>query len=597
MGLLDGFMSLGRNLNKSKGEFQDETREGVVSEVTSEISLEKSDGELAKLCKSWKARWESSEVRKELERKQKENEKYWLGDHYTTAQKQTGKREPVDNLIFESLETFLPVATRKNPEPVIGTDKTPEAEMVGKKLEDRLINLADTLRLKLKIKKSTRHWSLYYVGVIKLGWSMQENEIAIQAVRPQQLILDPDAITDECEYDGEYLGHYKTETATNLMNRFPDKAEEIKKKVEDKTGTKLRYVEWWTPDSLFWELEGEILGKAKNPNWNYEQETTAEKVDEFGNVSMVPQTIPGVNHFSNPKIPFAFLSVFNLGKSPVDDTNLIEQSLPTQDVINKRVKQIDRNADQMNAGAVVSGDAFTMEQAKQVADALRKGLTVWVPRGNVDNVYKRDTGSPMPSFVYESLVDSRNELRNIFGTTGLSSSGIKGEDTVRGKILIRGTDTDRATLVVDHLEQFADYIFNWMVQLMYVHYDTPHMISNSQGPDTITSQELFPFKFTVSVKDGSMIPEDRLTKRNEAVDLWNAQALDPITLFERLDDPNPVESAKRLFLWQNNPIALFPDLQAQLAPSPTTPAQPGDPAQEKGQQVAPDNLLNQVPIQ
>jgi hypothetical protein len=456
-----------------------------------------------------------------------------------------------------------------------------------------LIDIADTLRLKLKIKKSARHWALYYLGCIKLGWSMKKNEMAVRVVRPQNLILDPDAITDECEYEGEYLGEYQTDTASNLIQRFPQHEKDIKDKAKEKLGTKVRYIEWWTEEYLFWEFDGLILGKAKNPNWNYESTVVRDITDEYGAVSQVQETIPAQNHFSSPKIPFAFLSVFNLGKGPTDNTNQIEQSLATQDVINKRVKQIDRNADQMNAGAIVSGDAFTKEQAKMVADALRKGQTIWVPRGNVNSVYKRDTGSAMPEFIYQSLVDSRNELRNVFGTTGLSSSGIKGEDTVRGKILIRGTDTDRATLIIDHIEQFADYIFNWMVQLMYVHYDSPHKVSTTQGSETIVNVELYEHPVTITVKNGSMIPKDRLTIRNEAIDLWSAGALDPITLFERLEDPTPLETAKRLFLWKVNPAALFPGVLPAPAPivNESGGAIPEEPAPVEGQ-----NLLNEVPI-
>ena len=100
MSLLEGFISLAKNINKARGEFAEETKEGVISEPLEELSLTKKDEELAELAKVWKNRWEVSEARKELERKQKENEKYWLGDHYTPAQKQNGNKEPIDNLIF-----------------------------------------------------------------------------------------------------------------------------------------------------------------------------------------------------------------------------------------------------------------------------------------------------------------------------------------------------------------------------------------------------------------------------------------------------------------------------------------------------------------
>lgn len=567
MSLLDGFLSLGRGINRAKGEFADEAREGEVTEPMGELALSMEDKDLLELSKVWKDRWDQSEARKDLDRKQKENEKYWLGEHQTLAQRRSGQRPLVDNLIFESLETFLPVATRQNPEPSVSTDETPEHGQIAKMVSDRLVDIADTLRLRLKVRKATRHWAIYYLGCMKLGWSAKKNEIDMRVIRPQLLILDPDAITDECEYEGDYIGEYRTDTASDLIDRFPAKADYIKKKANNKLGTKLRYIEWWTEDYLFWELDQEVLGKSKNPHWNYE--TTRESVDEMGVATTEDVPEDEINFFSNRKIPYAFLSVFNLGKSPSDVTNLIEQSLPVQDVINKRVRQIDKNADNMNAGAVVSGDAFTKEQAKQVGDALRKGQTVWVPRGNVNSVYKRDGGVPLPEFVYQSLVDARNALRDLFGTQGLSSPGIKSESTVRGKILVRAADTDRATVVVDHLEQFSDYIFNWIVQLMFVYYDEPHRVSRSQGTDKIVNTELFGVPLIVSVKEGSLIPKDRLSQRNEAVDLWEAKAIDPITLFERLEFPDPYETAKALYLWQNNPGQLFPDVpQVPVLPEP-----------------------------
>lgn len=595
MGLIDGFLSLGRDVNKTKGG-TDETGEGIVSEGLNKLVLDKEDTELVELANEWQERWEKSAARKELERKQAENEKYWLGDHYTSAQKTSGKRELVDNQIFEALETALPFYTKQRADPMVYSDKTPEGEALAKKVTDRIVDIADTLRLRLKVKKAVRHWSLYYLGCIKLGWSAEKNEIAVQVKRPQQLILDPDAITDECEYDGEYLGEYRTDTAENLIARFPEKKDYISGKVKGKLGTKLRYVEWWTPDYLFWKMEGEILGKAKNPHWNYEEQVTGEQTtNEFGEVTAgAIETKQGVNHFSSRKIPYAFLSVFNIGKNPFDDTTLIEQVIPQQDLINKRQRQIDKNADGTNGGAVVSGDVFTKEQAKGVSDALRKGSTVWVPRGNVNSAYKRDTGVPLPNFVYESLVDARNELRGVFGTTGLSSQGIKGEDTVRGKILIRSTDADRNPLV-DHLEQFYDYVYNWFVQLMVVYYDDPRAVSRAQGSETISNQD-FTHPLIVSVKEGSLIPKDRLTKRNEAIDLWSAKGIDPLTFFERLEDPNPQESANRLILWISNPVAYAQMYAPEAARAGVTQQiQSGEmPTGEQPQEQG--SLLGEVPI-
>ena len=596
MSLLDGFLSLSRNINKTTGREEDETTEGIISEPKSELTLDVADEELIRLKNEWQKRWDESQSSKELDRKQKENEKYWLGDHHTSAQKQTGKRELVDNLIFEAVETGIPFYTRQTAEPFTKSDETPEGQLLARKVNDRLVDLADVLRLRLKVRKAVRHWTLFYLGCIKLGWSVQHNEIAVQVVRPQMLILDPDAITDECEYEGEYLGQYRSDTASDLAERFPEKKEFIAKKVNQKMGTKLRYVEWWHVDYLFWTMDDVVLGKSRNPHWNYEVTEDQSTTDDYGNVTNNPVTTPGLNHFAQRKIPFAFLSIFNLGKQPFDDTSLVEQSLPQQDLINKRQRQIDKNADTMNGGAIVSGDAFTKEQAKQVSDALKRGAAVYVPRGNVNTAYKRDQGVPLPAFIYEALVDGRNELRNLFGTTGLSAQGIQKTENVRGKILVRQTDTDRASGIVDHIEQLYDYIYNWKVQLMVVYYDEPRNVNRTQGSVTLVATE-FTNPLVVSVKEGSLIPKDRLTQRNEAIDLWNAKAIDPIEFYKRLDFPNPYQSARALYLWLSNPAALFPDIAPVVPPTTTEGGGASPPGAPSEEEVASGNLLDQVPIQ
>ena len=594
MSFFDGLIALARGTNKI-GDTTSETQQGVIGAPKGELTLDKPDMELIELADEWEKKWKESEGYKELERKQKENEKYWLGDHYTSAQKQTGKRELIDNLVFEALETALPFYTKQKGEPIVTTSD--EGKAFAKKVMDKMVEIADTLRLRLKVKKAVRHWALYYLGCVKIGWSMEKNEIAVQTIRPQQLILDPDSITDECEYDGEYIGHYRTDTARNLLLRFQEKEKFIGNKIKkENLGTKLRYVEWWTPEYIFWTMEKEVLGKSKNPHWNYDQvEPSQQLTDIYGNITQSePQTIPGRNHFSTQRMPFVFLSVFNVGKTPFDTTNLIEQVLPLQDVVNKRQKQIDRNADRMNAGGVFSGNSFTKEEAKQANDAINKGFGVWVPTGDVNTAYKRESGTPIPQFIYQSLVDYRNEIRSIFGTTGLSSQGIKSEETVRGKILTRATDVDRNP-ITDHLEQFYDAIYNWFVQMMIVYYDTPRQVSASQGSEMIQSSE-FVYPLVVSVKEGSLIPKDRLTMRNEAIDLWGAQAIDPLTLAERLEEPNPEEFTKRLIMWKTNPMA-YAQLYAQQTPPVMLPPEQTGQIQEKvGEQPA-QNLLNSVPIQ
>jgi hypothetical protein len=136
---------------------------------------------------------------------------------------------------------------------------------------------------------------------------------------------------------------------------------------------------------------------------------------------------------------------------------------------------------------------------------------------------------------------------------------------VRGKIIVRQQDQSRiGGGVTEFLEQFADRIFNYMLQMMMVYYDKEHVASliGEAGADeyvTLSRQEFMqvPAKLTVSVKEGSLIPKDPLTKSSQAIDLANAGMLDPISLFEALDYPDPRGTAEKMYKWNNAPETLF----------------------------------------
>lgn len=602
MAILDGFFSLGENINKVK-DTQKDYAEGIVSDILPEMSLDMTDDELLQLKNKWEKSWKP--YAQKISSIQQDNEDYWLGKVKNVKEvSQYSEKPNADNVIFESVETLIPLITRQNPEPVVDCDNSTEGNILADKVAKMLKHLADRLDLKLTTEYVVRNWCLYFLGAMKVSWSMKKNEIRIDSIRPQKLVLDPDASIINGEYTGQYIGEVRKDTAANIIRRFPKVAKELEDQLDGKMGTEMNYTEWWTDDYLFWTLKDMVLNKVKNPHWNYDSQK--EVYDEFGNVTV--QATPGRNQFKTPQKPYIFLSVFNLGRRPFDDTNLVHQNQAIQDMISKRLKQIDRNADSTNGGITVSGDYFTKEQAALVSDARRRGDTVWVPTGDVNAAYKQDSAPPLPQFVYQSLMDYRTELKNNFGIRGVSAGGTATEKTVRGKIISRSQDADRLSTMTKRIEQVYDNAFNWMVQMMYVYYDEPHVasvIGKERAKEYISIQNSdLDRDVTISVREGSLIPKDPLTVRNEAIDLWSAGAIDPITLFERLDDPNPRETARRLFIWKSDPIALFPDLmaqkqaqQAQQAPQPMPgmPPQAQPMPQEPQLGGQPDNQVD-VPL-
>jgi hypothetical protein len=113
--------------------------------------------------------------------------------------------------------------------------------------------------------------------------------------------------------------------------------------------------------------------------------------------------------------------------------------------------------------------------------------------------------------------------------------------------------------------------------MMFVYYEEEHLIADADAQATQLirlKNDQFPLlkSLNVTVKEGSLIPKDPLTQRNEAIDLWSASAIDPKTLYKKLDYPDPEEAAKQLLLWKLVSEGALPP-QAYIADFQTPPQQ------------------------
>ena len=566
-----GYASLGADINKQPTDDREENKLGVVSEKLPELTLDLSNEEIIKLTEKWEKDWKESPVKTDWEKHGEENEKYWLGKHFDLPElaydPQKSDRPNVDNAIFEALETWLPQVTRRNPEPLAelhssmydAEGNAPEAFLKYiQKVKNRLGDLADDNVLRLKLKSAGRNWAIYLLGALKFGWDLDKDIPMAAVIRPKKLILDPKGTIDEGgRYTGRFVGEYRALSASRILDVIKDEKksekadEKINELVKSDKGTDVQFIEWWTKEYMCWTLDGEVLLKKKNPHWNYDRTENTEQVDIYGNTIQVPQEVTGINHFASPEIPYRFLSIFNLGEQPVDKTSLIGQNLANQDRINKRNKQIDKNADTMNSGMVVSlgRSGLTATQAKGVTAALARGGAVVIPDGAPREAIDRYPAPSLPPDLYNDLLDIRNRLRDIFGTRGSSAGGLEGEKTVRGKIISRSLDTDRiGGGISEYLEQLADGAYNWFVQLLYV-YDTGFQFVAGAKPP----------KITISVKEGSLLPKDTLTLANQALELAAIQKISTIDLYKRLEFPNPEDMAANLWLEINAPHILYRD--------------------------------------
>lgn len=561
---------VGSGLNKVSGPISDQ-QEGANAEHIDEFSLERDDEELLELSRQWEGKYAAYEAL--IRPRQQANKTYYLGKQKSPGPYATGDGPAIaGNLIFEAEETFLPAALSKNPEPVVWADNTDEGNAISKDIKTMLQYHADTLVLRRKLTLMTRHWSIYFMGVMKHGWDVKINDIKSEVIDPQKLILDPEAAVDVYgDYEGEYIGERKTVTARKLVDLFPRHKAYIVVMVEGRMGTMVTYTEWWSDDFVFYTFKNKVLDKHKNPHYHYEQ--TIESTDEDGEITEVKEQ--GPNHFAFPKKPYTFLTVFSLGEQPHDITGLIEQNIPNQNLITRRTEQIDLNLSRANNSDIFSEDNFNQETAKQAAKAMASGHPILVPQGkSLGEAILRLQGQGVPPEFFTNLEVSKSDLRSIFGTEGISSQKPNENTTARGMILNQQFDNTRiGGGIGDALEQVADNIFNWWVQLYAVYYDVPHfaaIMGQMRAVEYITlKSSALDRRIVVSVSPDSMKPKDELTEMNQALDLWKEGALDPKTLLTILDFPDPQTTAENAVLWKVDPQSYitinFPDLAQRMA--------------------------------
>ena len=570
-------LSIFSPFNKVGGTTEGEGQPDTIAAYRSEMP----DEEIIALKSSWKRDY--AQYYGSIEEAQNKNYDYWLGKQtkQTIEDMMDANRSLNDNELFIDFETLLPLATRTDAECMVTVDQSVGDQTLADLVRNSLHYQADRQTLHLLLRAQARDWGLFKVGVLKLRWDNVKNDIATDVINPKRMIFDKDGYIDlKGNFTGDYLGELKKVDAGTLATIFPKSKDYIIGRAGGKLGTKLQIEEWWYKrKDYFFTLGDHVLGKYKNHLWNYD-----------GIDPATGEQVVGINHLDEAADPYIFLNVYTTRTQPHDDTTPVQQAIGVQDLINRRFRQIDKNAEATNNGIVVNGN-LNSEQASLAAEAVRKGGAIRIPDKNVDvrTAVMRLPAPPLAATVFENVQDARMVMTNLFGISGSTPQSVNQEDSVRGKLLVNQLDSSRiGGSITENIEQVADTWYNKVLQIMYVYYDAPHYAA-AVGPTG--ANQLIQLKNTdlrgkilVTVKNGSMVPKDPLTLRNQAIDLWSANGIDPISLGKYLEMPDPYEYAKSLLMWQliqkgaMAPEAMFPDLVTPPAQVPQEQPGTGGPA-------------------
>lgn len=568
--------------------------DGIEGELENELALDLTDKELLVLATKWLDSYQGYAGRV-LER-QKVNKQYYLGKQNQTQYSAVDGAPVAANRIFSATETFLAAALARDPEPLVYSDNTEQGNEESRLIKTMLQSLADGLELRSKLALMTRHWNIYFIGIIKHGWNESLQEIESEVRSPKNFLFDPNGYVDVYGDFVGWIGEKITVSAQKLADTFSEHEQFIKEVVEYQMGTEVTYTEWWTDDYTFSTFKGRVLDKARNPHFNYPK-NVPEKKGELVRAVLKK----GDNHFAMPKKPYTCLSVFSLQEQPHDETSLIEQNIPNQDILTRRVQQINKNFNHANNAIVFSADRMDQQKAKQAADGIDKGHPVLV-NGNVNEAVMRFPAPSFPQAAFEEVRDTERRIDETYGVQGLSAVAQTSDTTARGMILNQQRDATRiGGGIGDKLEGVSKATYNYWYQMMKVYYTDPHVASYIGAAKAVELATLdiedITRKLTISVVNGSMVPKDELSEANQAMQLAEAGMLDPKTLMRLQNVPAPDETAENTVLWNLNKqlyiVKNFPELaQLMQLQAPQAP-QGGAPPQPQGM-VSP--IQSQAPI-
>lgn len=537
-------------------------QEPVTGDLKDVLDILPDDVDLVQKINNWVN--ESKNSFAELLEIQKKSQDYYLGKQTKRDQIPAHLSNFVQNRIFESVETVLPIITSRPAEFVA---KAPDVSELGveraQKVQRTLADLYDELMISQKLEDASRSALIYRFGVLKAEWDSNTDNPALKFIRPQRVILpnyggrfvkDLPYVIEKIDMTYQEIKDFfgdsvASELASMAMPEGNSEEENLNKRVWTIQEV---WTNWWRA----WKYESKILKKEKNPYWEWND---ANK-----------------NHLPRPLKPYFLIAPFSLGKSPIPDTSLVEQSIPIQDSLNSIGRIIINHATKTGNGAwLVDSETMTKEEADQIRN--EPGIIIYGRGVANSNLLRRDAPPSLPNYPFELWNGLNRALDNLFGVHSTTRGEREGKETARGRVLLKEADLGRLDYIVREIDRSVQEIGNYFVQMIKLFYTEERKIRYF-GP----SEEMQAFGISgqdvedgleVLVKSGSTLPKDEVSEADQALQLWQQGAIDPISLYEKLKFPNPLESAERLMKWKMGTLVPVDPPPAAPGQAPVVPTQ------------------------
>lgn len=546
---------------------KDPLEQGVVIE-SPELNTGLSDEDLNRIIDSRINESKTAYELLKLDERRKKNENYWSGKQY--KEDEVTGLPYIDNVIHDNTEKRISLAVGKVPEIMVVPGDGSLQGRQKTQIIDRVLDIDISNKEKKRLlKNGLRHNHLYFVGIQKASWNPNKGpfgDYEFKLCDPRKVLISHTGIipedgftTDNCDLILEVV----EEPVAVVMTKFPAKAAQLKEMLGSNDGSRLattmKYQEGWYTyynaqgqilEGVFWRFNHLVLRNIKNPYFDFTgydrvvyDQNGLPKTDAFGQAQTEKVFR---NFFQRPRKPYILYTYENLGRSPMDDTTAIEQSIPLQRNLNKTGKQI-RDISDGITNKYAFNNSISQDQARLVTANPKEPIWMDNDRPVSEQVANFQNAGP-PAVLFQELMQTRQQIDAKFSThnlnqasSGIRESGISRQITRENDLV---TTDDIAEIV---LERVIEETAGWAIQFMKLMYVDPHFKSK-MGKDGQLIQEfiqrdMIDDGISLSVK-GSVA--DKQTARNQAINLGTSGAIDPMTMMEEIDAPNPKERTERL---------------------------------------------------
>lgn len=474
----------------------------------------------------------------------KQNKDQYLGRLITDSDIEASDELISDNLTFISVETIVPIATRKTPIPNVELFPRKQSSVpIKNRLENYLKDLWEVeIQMSRLTERALRGQMFEKFFCFKYLYNTKKERYDSYRVSLKRLVFPKVEDWDDLTFVGEKVDM----TLGEVKEKFPDKYKELKRVLESEHSnvsddTKFTAMEYWEPNRVVWFYKDTQLGVKDNPNYDFEDEDN--------------------NHFTEPRLPYVFFSVLTSGDEAADETSLIEQARTPQRSVNLRKIQIDRNIREMDS----VWETYNVTESQ--GNALMEGGTKVVNHTTPDGFVRKVASNAITEPQLRDLQHTELLIDKIFGTLATIRGEQDTAETATGRSILRESALTRLELIHKNLEYFAQQWYNAAVQIIKLFYDepvevytTPEDVNPYEEDYTINSEMLRGKRVQVLVQAGSTVPKDKAVIRAEAFDLFTAGAISRKDLHIALGNDNPERLARNAFLEQNQPDLLYDEL-------------------------------------